>query len=103
MLSPSLKDRSDPVGKRIDLLFLECGCSEVVFEVATEYVVAAIMESRAAPSMVDMAVAEVARQVREKRGRRSRRTILAELTLEFQSCHLSNNITTLGVKGDPSG
>ena len=87
MLRPSLKERSDPVGKRIDLLLLECGCSEVVFEVATEYVVAAIMESRAAPSMVDMAVVELVRQVRETRVRSGRRTILAELMLEFQSCH----------------
>ena len=96
MLSPISKFRSDPVGKRIDLLRLECGRSEVELEGATEYVLAlaAIIESLAAPSMVDMAVAELVRQARERRGRRSTRIILAELALEFQSCRLSNYIRT---------
>ena len=67
MSSPIAKSRSDPVGKRIDLLRLECGCSEVEFETAaTEYVLAAIMESSAAPSRVDMAAAELVRVRRSR-------------------------------------
>ena len=77
MLSPSLKLRSDPVGKRMDLLRLECGWSEVALEGATEYVLAA-------PSMVDLAVV---RQARDRRGRMSTSIILAELKLEIRSCH----------------
>ena len=82
-LSPMLKLRSDPSGKRSDLLRRERGRSEVRLEVgATEY--EATMDSlAAAPSRVDMAVA---RLVKERRGRRRTRVIFGELC--WNSCTL---------------
>ena len=79
-----LKLRSDPSGKRSDLLRREWGRSEVRLEVgATEY--EATMDSlAAAPSRVDMAVA---RLVKERRGSsRSRKVISDELC--WKSCTL---------------
>ena len=70
MERPTLKERSDPVGKTSDLLRLERCCNAEDADSglpATEYVLAAIMEFRAAPSIMDRATVERTRLARERR------------------------------------